>query len=97
MNPKIFEFLISQYGLTKSEARFTATLVEGKSVTSAAQENSMTATEVGTTLNRVLLKVTNLFPIPVRHKHEGAINHNALAALLSAEPRIVNYRGTSIL
>ena len=70
MDPKILGYLVSQYGLTKSEAQFTGKLVEGKSVTAAGQESFMTAREVGITLNRVLLKVTNLFPVSC--KQQGA-------------------------
>ena len=77
---EVVEFLVSDYGLTKREALFTCKLVEGKSVTAAGQESSTPAHEVQTTLNRVLLKITDLFPVRVNHKHQGA--NTGLAALL---------------
>jgi hypothetical protein len=83
---EVVEFLVSDYGLTKREALFTCKLVEGKSVTAAGQESSIPAREVQTTLNRVLLKVTDLFPVQVNHKHQGAAK--GLAVLLpSAKER----------
>lgn len=81
---QVVEFLVSDYGLTKREALFTCKLVEGKSVAAAGQESSIPAREVQTMLNRVLLKITDLFPVQVNHKHED----KGFAALLpSAKER----------
>ena len=67
---EVAQFLISEYGLTRREALFTAKLVEGKSVIAASQESSMTAREARTALNRVLLKVPGLFPVQVGRKFQ---------------------------
>ncbi len=69
---EVAQFLISEYGLTRREALFTAKLVEGKSVTAASQECSMNPPEARTTLNRVLLKVPALFPLHVSHKVQAS-------------------------
>jgi hypothetical protein len=59
---EVSQYLTSEYGLTRSEALFTAKLVEGKSIIVAGEECSMTLREAHTALNRVLLKIPSLFP-----------------------------------
>jgi len=67
---EVAQFLISEYGLTRREALFAAKLVEGKSISAASHESSMTTGEARTALNRVLLKVARLFPLQVSYKFQ---------------------------
>ena len=67
---EVAQFLVSEYGLTGREALFTAKLVEGKSISAAGQESSMTTGEARTALSRVLLKVAGLFPLQVTHRFQ---------------------------
>jgi hypothetical protein len=69
---ELAQFLISEYGLTRNEALFTTKLVEGKSISAASQESSMTTGEARTALNRVLLKVPGLFPFQVSRRFQAS-------------------------
>ena len=66
------QILISEYGLTKSEALFAAKLIEGKSVETAGHDNSMNSREAHTTLNRILFKMESLRPRQTRDVQAAA-------------------------